>query len=318
MRVILVTGASGMLGGNLAADWAGLHEVHGVFHQHRTAIAGVQMIGADLTDRQKARTVMGKVKPDLVVHCAAATDLDRCQREPAWADRLNREMAANVADAARRVDSKLIHISTDAVFDGSGGPYQEGDEPNPLSIYGQSKLAGERAVLGHDDEALVIRTNLFGWTRRPGRLSLSEWFLDKLRRAESCVGFADVFFSPILANDLGPILLDLADSGFGGLFHIGGADCLSKDAFGRKLADAFGYSDDLIEPGSVENIGFDAPRARRLCLDSSKAEAAIGSHMPSVDAGIERMKQRAPEGWVRSTKHGRIRQAGEPQPRRST
>ncbi|MGA9533276.1 MAG: SDR family oxidoreductase [Anaerolineales bacterium] len=293
MALILVTGASGLLGGNLAADWADQHEVHGVFHQHRLVIEGVQMIGADLADQQQARTVMGKVKPELVVHCAAATDLDRCQREPAWANRLNHDMAANVADAAHRVGAKLIHISTDAVFDGKAGPWREDDKANPLSVYGQSKQAGERAVLELDGDALVIRTNLFGLNLREGQMGLTEQFIANTQHRIPCVGFSDVYFSPILANDLGAIFLDLVDADASGLFHVGGSDCLSKDAFGRKLAGAFGFSDEWIKAGSVEAADFDAPRARHLCLDSGKIESLLGIDLPSIDEGIGRLRELA-------------------------
>lgn len=298
MAVILVTGASGMLGGNLAADWADRHEVHGVFHQHRLVIEGVQMIGADLTDDQQVRTVMGKVKPELVVHCAAATDVDRCQREPEWADRSNRVMSGVMARASREHSAKLVHISTDAVFDGVGGPYSETDPPNPISIYGKSKLEGEQLVQAYATEAIVIRTNLFGWHFHPARQDLAEWFLDNLRKGITSRGFVDVFFSPILVNDLGSIILELVEVGAQGLFHVGGADCISKLEFGRKLAERFGFPPSLVEPGLPRDVALDAPRARRLCLDSSKVEQVLRHGMPHVDDGIDRMCMSAPRRWA--------------------
>jgi dTDP-4-dehydrorhamnose reductase len=311
MSVILITGASGLLGGNLAADWAGQHEVHGVFHQHRLVLEGVQMIGADLADRQQVRTVFGKVKPDVVVHCAAATDLDRCERDPAWAQRLNVEMTAAVAAASSDHGASLISISTDAVFDGTDGPYDEEAKPNPLSAYGKTKLAGEQAALSAAPGSLVVRTNLFGWSLGPNPRGLAEWFLNQLDRREPCIGFTDVFFSPILVNDLGPILLRLVATGSAGLLHVGGADCLTKYEFGRKLAASFGYRDDLIEPGSVGSMSFAAPRAGRLCMDSSKVKGVLGISLPRVDDGIQRMRSLA------ASKGGRLGLAARTQMRES-
>ncbi len=294
MAALLITGASGLLGANLAMELARDHDVSGVFFQHRVPLAGVKMIGADLRTARLARMVVGKVRPDVVIHCAAGADVDRCERDDEWAYKLNRDMAANVAEAAASYGTALVHISTDAVFDGEAGDYREEDETTPINIYGRSKLAGEEAVRQAHEEALVVRTNLYGWSFREDKRSLAEWFLSKLERGEKTPGFVDVEFSPILANDLGPILLDLVQVGARGLLHVGGADCVTKFAFGQRLATAFGYDPELIDRSSVENAGLEATRPKRLCLNSSKAENLLGRRLPGLDEGIRRLAERAP------------------------
>ncbi|MFP3853958.1 MAG: SDR family oxidoreductase [Anaerolineales bacterium] len=290
MATILITGASGLLGANLARDYAGDHEVWGVFNSHRLSLPGVRMIRADLAEPRQAMMVMGKVKPDLVVHCAAATDIDRCQREPEWAFRLNKDMAENVATAARRNGADLIHISTDAVFDGEAMPYEEGDQAAPVNVYGESKLAGEGAVVSAHPEALVVRTNLFGWNLRSGKKGLAEWFLSNLSQGRSVPGFQDVYFSPLLVNDLGDMLLDLWKRGAEGVLHLGGGDCLSKFDFGRRLAAAFGYDIARVEPSSLEQVGLGAPRAKQLCLDSSKAASILSEPLPTIVEALLRFE----------------------------
>lgn len=295
MAVILITGASGLLGGNLARDYSAQYDVSGVFHSHRIALSGVKMIGADLTQDELTRRVIGKVQPDLVVHCAAATDVDRCQRDEAWAYRLNVEMARSVATAAAAREASLIHISTDAVFDGRQGGYSEHSEPAPINVYGASKLAGEAAVRKAHPDALIVRTNLFGWNLRRNHRSLAEWFLASLVEGRVIQGFGDVSFSPILVNDLGDLLLELWAKGAQGLLHLGGADCLSKHQFGRELAARFGHDPASIRRSSVDQAGLVAPRPKELCLDSGKAATVLARPVPSLAGGLDRFAALATE-----------------------
>lgn len=297
MTRILISGASGLLGGNLAHDYAERHEVWGVFHEHSLSMPGVSMIGANLSLKDSAQMVLGKVKPQLVIHCAAATDVDRCQREPEWANRLNCEMAEHVAGAARRVGARLIHISTDAVFDGRAGGYTERDKAAPINVYGQTKLEGEGRVLAANPGALVVRTNLFGWNVQGGKSGLAGWFLGHLAAGRSCAGFDDVFFSPIHVRHLGEILLELARAEAQDVLHVGGATCLTKYEFGRALAREFGFDESLIERASVEGVGLHAPRPKRICLDSDRARALLGHEMPELDSGLAQLRdqrQRTP------------------------
>jgi dTDP-4-dehydrorhamnose reductase len=112
----------------------------------------------------------------------AATDIEACERDPALAHRLNTEMAQGVARAAAETGARLLHLSTDAVFDGADGSYREDQLPAPLNVYGKTKLAGEAAVSEAHPGALVVRTNFFGWNAKP-KVNLAEWFLDRFARA---------------------------------------------------------------------------------------------------------------------------------------
>jgi dTDP-4-dehydrorhamnose reductase len=225
-----------------------------------------------------------------VIHCAAASEVDRCELDPAWAWRLNREMALNVAAAARKAGARLAHISTDAVFDGAAGYYRESDEARPITIYGESKLAGERAVQDAYPEALVLRINLFGWSPGPKR-SLAEWFLSRLEAEETCPGFTDVFFSPLLAPHLGRAILDLLAAGASGVFHLPGQTCLTKYEFGVRLATEFGLDPDRIRPTSVDEAKLAARRPKQLCLNGEKAEAVLGRQLPGIESGLRELRE---------------------------
>ncbi len=290
MAKILITGASGLLGSNLAVVAAAEHQTLGIYHQHPLQIPGVDMMAAELSDPRQATRVIAGFAPDWVVHCAAASEVDRCELDPAWARRLNLEMAKNVAEAAAGVGARLAHISTDAVFDGELGDYRESDEPRPIMIYGETKLAGERAVALAHPEALVLRINLFGWGPGPKR-SLAEWFLERLEAGDTCPGFTDIYFSPLLAQHLARALLELLEAGASGLLHLPGHTCLSKYEFGVQLAQEFGLDAARIRPMSVGDAKLTAARPRRLCLNGEKVESVLGRPLPELDSGLRELRE---------------------------
>ncbi len=298
MTRILITGASGLLGANLLLEWMERYEVIGVTRTARLLHPGLDTRQADLAAPGVARQLLQEVHPDVVVHCAAATDIEACERNPALAHRLNTEMAEGVAQAAAETGARLLHLSTDAVFDGAGGPYPEDHPPAPLNVYGKTKLAGEEAVGEAHPAALVVRTNFFGWNAKP-KVNLAEWFLDRLRSGQQAPGFTDVYWSPMLVNDLAALLDVLLRSDVRGVLHLPGNDCLSKYEFGRRLARTFGFREDLVVPSEVGQAGFRAPRPRRTCLEGSRARGILGMDLPSVDIGLSRLESLAGTGYLR-------------------
>ena len=298
MTRLLITGAGGLLGANLAlVALAAGHQVLAVDFLHPIRHREVESVQADLARPGAALQVFAAHRPRWAVHCAAAVDVDACESDPETAFRLNRDMAGHVAMAARAVGARLVHISTDAVFDGERGGYAEQDEPRPVSVYGSSKLDGERVVLSECPEALVVRTNIFGWNARP-KLSLAEWFLEKLRRGERCTGFTDVSFSPIAVGELSRRLLQLLSMPVTGVLHLAGGETISKYEFGLRIAEAFQLSPDAIVPGTVDSIRPKAPRAHRLGLDVRRAEALLGAPMPALGPMLRRWRDEETDGTL--------------------
>lgn len=291
MARILVTGASGLLGANLALTSVERgHAVIGVCCTHRLRPMGFEVVQADLTLPGEAQRVMMEASPDWVVNSAALTDLDACERSPELADRVNRGAAEAVAVAAAARDARLVHISTDAVFDGRRGDYTEQDTPQPVNVYARSKYAAERVVADACPSAAIVRTNIYGWNALSKR-SLGEWFLENLEAGRPCNGFTDVMTTPILVNDLSEMLLALIASMLSGIYHVAGGECLSKYDFGLKLAATFGLDAGLIHPASVEDAGLTARRSKVLCLNSGKAQADLGIRLPRADEGLLRFRQ---------------------------
>ena len=289
MTRILVTGASGLLGSNLIlhAQQSGL-TVIASSHARPIDHAGILWMPADMTDPGAVTHLMEAAEPNWVVNCAAATDVDLCEEDSDWAFSLNHIAAGQVAAAARDHHAHLVHISTDAVFGGGGGPYTEADRARPVNAYGESKLAGEAAVFDAFPEAAIVRTNFYGWSPA-GRHSLAEFFLASLNDGERPNGFEDVLVNPLLVNDLTEILLHLLSKSAGGIFHAGADDCMSKYEFGQSLAHIYGLDASAIQPMSVDAAELGAPRPKRLCLVVQKIERELGIEMQSIGDGLQRM-----------------------------
>jgi len=298
MTRLLITGAGGLLGANLALEaLAAGHQVIAVDFLHQIRHPEIESVKADLSRPGAAMEVFAAHHPRWAVHCAAAVDVDACETDPETAFRLNRDMAGHVAIAARAVGARLVHISTDAVFDGERGGYAEDDEPHPINVYGSSKLDGERVVLSEYPEALVVRTNIYGWNAQP-KLSLSEWFLDRLRRGERCTGFTDVTVTPIAVGELAVRILRLLSMPVSGVLHLAGSETVSKYEFGRRIAEAFRLSPDPIVPGLVDASRLRARRPRRLGLDVRKAEKLLGAPMPAIGPALRRWRVQETDGTL--------------------
>jgi dTDP-4-dehydrorhamnose reductase len=283
---MLVTGSSGLLGANLCWLAARSHEVVAAATGPALRIPGVAWRSIDLTADDAAAQLLAEVRPQVVVHAAAEASVEACERDPARALRLNRDMAAAVAQAAGMYGARIIHLSTDSVFDGQRGGYREDDPPAPLNAYAASKLAGEIAVSEAHPGAVILRTNFYGWNALPKR-SLAEWFLAALRAGTPCRGFTDVVVSTMLVTDLAEEILRVAGSQASGVFHVASRDAVNKFEFGVRLARRFGLDPELVLPASVEEAGLAARRGSRLDLDVGKYESTFDLHLPTVDAGIE-------------------------------
>jgi len=300
---ILITGASGLLGLNLALEMCGQHTVFGTVNQHPLHTALFTVIQADLLAPGALEDLFERTRPGWVIHCAALANLEACESDPALASQLNtelpRQLAHLCAQTRRHVTrggARLVHISTDAVFDGSRGKYTETDPPNPLGVYARTKLEAELAVAEADPSAIIARVNLFGWSMN-GNRSLAEFFFNNLSAGKPVKGFTDVFFCPLLANDMAGILLRMLELKMSGLYHTVGSECLSKYDFGVRLAQRFGLDSGLIAPASVYQAGLAAARAPDLSLRSDKLARALGQPLPTLSPALDRLYTLFQQGY---------------------
>ena len=284
-----------MLGLNMALQARQRYQVSGSYYTHPVAHDGMAAIKLDLASFEEAEKSLRRLEPDVVVHTAGLTSVEACEADPEMAYRLNVQLAEHTARVADRMGAKLVHISTDHLFDGQSPWKREQDTPYSLNVYARTKLEAEKAVLQGCSNALVVRTKFFGWGT-PVRTSFSDWILQSLAQGRELTMFSDVFFTPILIDDLVDLILRLVERGATGVFNVAGGTRLSKHDFALKLAGAFSYPTDGIRSISVEGYPFTAPRPRDMSLNSDKTQSYLGVQMPNVEDGLRRLVDLKREG----------------------
>jgi dTDP-4-dehydrorhamnose reductase len=293
---ILVTGASGLLGLNLSLGMTGTHTIVGV---DRSKLAGTpfELLKADLLEPGVCSRLMDEVHPDAIIHTAANAIVDACEADPDGARLLNTEFPGDLAELCAKRGVRMVHISTDAVFDGTKDElYTEDDLPNPLSVYAQTKLDGEQNVLSANPDAAIARVNFFGWSL-PGTRSLSEFFYNHLSAGQPVNGFTDVWFCPMFVYDLGETLTSMLENGLAGLYHAVGSEALTKYDFGVRIARQFGFDEGLIRPISVEESGLKARRSHKLRLSVHRLSTDLGHAIPGVSTGITKLYTQYLQGY---------------------
>ena len=300
-KKILVTGGSGLLGSNLSKVISDIFDVHVIAHRHSIPCGNFQVHQLDITNREILINLVNNIKPDYIIHTAALTNVDYCEvnKEEAW--QINVEATRNFVKAASITNSKLIYISTDSVFDGKTGMYTEVDEVNPLNYYAFTKLEGEKVVRTLSNSFVIIRTNIYGWNTQR-KLSLAEWMLNSLTQKNKTQLFSDVFFTPILVNNLSQVISEIITKEISGLFNIAGSERVSKLEFGYELAKVFSLDSKLIEPTKVSEKKFVAKRPLDTSLCCKKISKEVATELLTMRDGLEAFKALLDKGYVEHLK----------------
>ena len=272
-------------------------------------LAPGQLALADLTTPGAVARLVGSVVPAGVINCAALADVDSCERQPDLARRINAEVPGELAAACSAVGAWLVHVSTDAVFGDLTEPVVESSEVSPINVYGRTKADGEAAVLEHSANALVVRTNIVGWSPT-GTRSLLEYFWNGLSVGTTLRGFSDVWFRPIPVTTLWPLVQSWLEHEQPGvpIRHATGTRLLSKYDFGRCGAEEFGFDPSLVTAASAIEGGLLARRQHRLDVLPSEAGPGFdGARYPrEAQAGLSALQDLANSG-LRSQLGGFVR-----------
>ena len=286
MIKVFITGLAGMLGSNIAYKLKDDYVLSGV-DLLTVNMHGVDSYNLDALDYEKTLQCLKKIKPDVIIHTAAAVNVDKCETEPNNAKALNVEMTDNICKAADVIGAKVIYISTDAVFDGeSQRLYNEEDKVSPINIYGKTKLEGENIVI-KNKKNLILRTNIYGFNIQ-SKNSFGEWIYTSLMKDGELKMFTDIDFSPILVNDLSEIIDLSIKKDISGLYHACGTGYISKYDFGCKLKEIFKISTGKITESNSENFSFKAKRAKHMGMDNKNICAELSC---KVRTPIESIKE---------------------------
>lgn len=289
---VLITGTSGLLGGNLLnllpVEW----ELVGIVHTNnlKPLDKRVSFLKLDFLHSDFLNSIEKSGPYDAIIHCAAFTNVDRCEVERETAYLLNVESTARLATYAGLNNIHFIHISTDHIFDGKKGGYTETDIPNPVNYYAETKLNAEKKVESLAREYTIIRTNFFGFNIQP-KHDIAGWMLDSLRAREVRNLFTDVYFSPLLVNRVVEILKEIIEQRVLGLFHITAPDSCSKYEFGLKLGQVFGLDTSVFHPCLIEDVKSLISRPKNMSLNTKKAQKILKTKLPKIDESILEYKE---------------------------
>lgn len=245
--------------------------------------AGGGLVPLDLADEAAVARLVGEVRPGLCVLAAALTNVERCEAEPALAEALNARAPAAAAAACRAAGGRTVYLSTEYVFDGSAGPYREDDPVCPVSAYGRTKLAGERAVLVADPAALAVRTTVvFSWS--PGDRNFLMQLVERLGAGEPMRVPQDQVSSPTYAPFLGEAIAELAARA-SGILNVAGPEVMDRFAFATRAASALGLDPRLVVPVRTAELGQRARRPLRAGLRVDRLRS-LGISPPALEAAL--------------------------------
>ena len=309
MDKLLIIGSSGLVGSKLAA-LAAKHgfEAYSTTNKRKTSLPRVSRL--DITDHDATLRLVKEIRPRVVVNTAAITNVDYCETHIEEAQKVNVEGVSNLVEAALENNTRLIHISTDYVFDGAIGHYTEDDVPRPLNYYGQTKLESEKVVSKLSSYGIARPSVIYGWIApetsgvasdsvKP--MNFAMFVVNKLKMNEIVKVVRDQYSSPTFADNLAEALLRLARHHGNGIFHTAGRSCLSRYEFAVKVAESFGYSTRLVQPVFSSEYKQLAARPKNTCLQVDSAEKTLGMTFLTAEEGVMEMMKQEPSQSVPST-----------------
>jgi len=283
LKSVLITGAYGQLG---EACVKNLKLNFNLLISGRTAPEnGIQL---DITDGNSVSRVLVEIDPDVILNLAAMTNVDGCENDPEMARAINVDGVKNLCDG---FDGHFIQLSTDYVFDGTGGPYSENDKTNPISVYGKTKLEADEWLSAQHEKTTILRANvLYGYTRRT-EASFVKWVVDSLSNDQQIKVVNDQWNNPTWTESLASVIGILIKNEALGLYHYGDKDLLNRYEFAQIIAKVFDLNDSLIMPVSTAELNQPAPRPLKSGLKSENIESALGIVPKSVETCLQEIRK---------------------------
>ena len=286
-KKLFVIGGSGMLGYSIVRHFSQNNSFDVMALQRNSEEVlfpnNVDVRSIDITDELSFGELLKTSKPDVIINCAAIVDLDLCESDFNIAIKVNCDTLKIIREYSGK--SKLVHISTDSVFNGIQGNYTELDSVDPLNNYAKSKYHGELIAMDIE-KSILIRTNIFGFHYQKGKTSLAEWALENLTHKIKINGFEDVYFNPVYTGQLSLVIEKLIFVDFSGLINVGSDEFISKFDFLKKLADTHFLDKRLIIAKSVSEMMFKAERPQNTTLNTGYLSKVLG-YTPGLLEGLK-------------------------------
>ena len=289
MKTIVFTGGSSLL----AQSWIKYEQPDYNYvlalHQRKLDNSKYKSVFLNYQDASHIAEQLERVKADIVVNCIGFTSVEDCEENPTQATQTNVEIANRIAGICNEMRIKLVHISTDHLFDGTNAFSDEQTLLSPLNTYGKTKGEGEQAILANNPDALVIRTNFFGWGPAY-KASFSDKILKNLEAGKQNNLFDDVYYTPISVKTLSEKITLLVKKGGKGVFNICSNERITKYQFGLIIANVFGHENTLLHPSSIDEVANLTLRPKDMSLSNHKLCAFLGTSIPSLEEQIRALK----------------------------
>ena len=292
-RRIIITGANGMLGQRLFEFYSRLNDIELLASsvEDDFVFKNQNYIQADISNRNELKNIIYDFCPDFIINVAAYTNVDKSEtdRETAW--KINVKGVEYISEAARVLDSHIVHISSDYIFDGKNGPYTENDTPNPIGYYGRTKLASENVLKISGTKNTIIRTNVLYGTAKYSRPDFVKWVVESVRAKKEIRIVDDQFNNPTFIDDLVQAINKIVELRKEGIYNIGGSEVLSRYDFTMMIADFFNLDKSLIKKINTEELNQPARRPLKSGLITIKAQSELGYKPHSIIQSLELMKK---------------------------
>ena len=282
---ILITGAFGQLGEILSEK---LNNFNEVIKTGRKLPNGENGMSLDICNKIILKDILQISKPDILINLAALTNVDLCEKKPTLARQVNVVGVENICDV---FPGRIIHISTDYVFDGKEGPYKESNRTFPISVYGKTKLESEKIILNHNSKNLIIRTNVIYGYRKNTKASFLNWVVESLNKKNKIDVVNDQYNNPTYSKSIANVICLCIINNIYGLYHWGDGEILNRYSFALKIAKKFNLNEKLINPVSTADLNQVAKRPLNSGLISEKLKNILNVEAPSIDECLDDIKE---------------------------
>lgn len=290
---ILITGSNGLLGQAIISIFTRESDFELVLssvEETSNINLNYKYIQLDITSKEQVKKTVADTAPDLIINCAAFTDVDGCETERVLSWKLNVDAVKHLIIAARPNNVKIVHFSTDYIFDGKNGPYDELATPNPVSFYGRSKLAAENALISSGIRYSIIRTMVLFGIGSKVKTNFATWLVNKLSAGERINIVDDQIGNSTIVDDLAYGTLKLIEAEKEGIYNIAGKDIESRLEFTYKLCDVFGYKKDLINVIKTKDLNQPAQRPLNSGLITLKVQSELGFEPMTTVESLQMLK----------------------------
>ena len=280
---VLVTGSAGLVGQQVVKDLSNSHQVFSCYNESKPEYG--DSVKMDLKNREMISSILTEKKPDIVIHLGAMTGVDLCEKEKTSASEINTKATEIIAKECSKLNSFLVYVSTDYVFDGNLGMYKEDDVTNPLGFYGKSKLEGEKVVQNFSTNWCIARTSTpFGL--HPTKKSFPMWVIENLQKQKQIDVLIDQFTSPTYIPNLSRMLVEISERRITGIIHAAGASKISRYQMASMISDKLNLDGTLLKQISINKMKWVAQRPKDSSLDVSRASSILNEKPQKIDQSL--------------------------------